>query len=162
MIVTRRAATLACAAAAISVTAILVLWVFPGYLSVSSKCPVSTTEGGRVYCAESVTVVPYQCSPGTACAYCPPGVAFHGILFNLSVRGSSGLATLWGCVTEGNSTFPAVHLLGDYLGPPSENWTSPDHTVLVEWQTPYATIGSDGQLTANVTCGVSIATTIVL
>jgi len=64
---------------------------------------------------------------------------------------------LLGCVTEGNATFPAIHLLGDYLGPPSENWTSPDHTVLVEWQTPYATLGSDGQLTANVTCGVSFA-----
>lgn len=162
MIVTRRIISLACAAIAISVAAVLVLTIFPGYLSVPSNCPVHTTASGRAYCAESVAVVPYHCPPGSDCAVCPlPGLILHGVLFQLDVSGSSGLAQLTGCVTEVNSALYHFHLSGDYLGSPSENWTSPDHAVLVGWQTPYATTGSDGQLTANVTCGVMVATTIL-
>jgi len=42
-------------------------------------------------------------------------------------------------------------------GPPPLNWTSSDLMILVEWPSPYATVGSDGQLTANVLCGVAEA-----
>ena len=140
------------AAIAIAITVILALFVFPGYLSGGPACPMQTTAGGTAYCAEYVTLV--QCQPG---GYCPPHlpVAFHGADFQLTLTQIGGVPAVDGRVSQGNSTSYYVSLLGDPSGPPSVNWTSPDKSVLVEWSSPFEAVGSDGLLTANVTCGVS-------
>ncbi|MGD0588442.1 MAG: hypothetical protein ABSA63_06595 [Thermoplasmata archaeon] len=151
-----RALTTVFAATAVAIVVILVLWVYPGFLSTTTSCPVQTTADGRAYCAETVTVG--QCASPYACIEPPPGFVFHGVKFQLRLGGSSGLAYLGGWITEGNSTSYQFSLTGDYLGAPSVNWTTPDHVALVEMQTPYAFIGSEGQLEANVTCGVSLGT----
>ncbi len=143
---------------AIASVVIFALIVYPGYLSGGSACPTQTTVSDRTYCAESVAVLPYQCTPGGYCANCPPSeFAFHGVAFQLALSASRGIYGVDGCVTEQNSTVYPFHLVGNSLGASSVNWTSPDHATLVEWQAPYATIGSEGQLTAKVTCGVSYA-----
>jgi len=152
------ALTVILAATAVATVVILTLWVYPGYLSTSPNCPIHTSVDGRAYCAESVTVG--QCVGPQGCPPTPPTVVFHSVIFQIELGGSSGLADLNGRVTEGNSTSYQFHLVGDYLGAPSVNWTSPDHAVLVEMQAPYAVVGSNGQLTANVTCGVLLATMI--
>jgi hypothetical protein len=144
---------------AIAIAMILVLFVYPGYLSGRSECPLRPLVDGRFYCAESITVVPPpQCQSGAECSVCPPStVVFQGVVFQLSVEGTSEYSELRGCVTESNSTAYEVQIPGESLLKPSVNWTSPDHEILVAWQTPYGTVGSDGQFTANVTCGVLYA-----
>jgi hypothetical protein len=160
MVGARRATTAAFATTAVAVVAILVLWVFPGYLSVPSNCPIHTSVSGRDYCAEAVTLE--QCT-GPFCPALPfPGFEFHEVTFDLSLGGFSGAATVTGWVTELNSTRYPVYLLGDNFGPPFVNWTSPDHAVLIEWQAPFTTHENGTVLNiANVTCGVMIATTTV-
>ncbi|MGD0588353.1 MAG: hypothetical protein ABSA63_06120 [Thermoplasmata archaeon] len=151
-----RALTIVFAATAVAIVVILVLWAYPGFLSTTTSCPVQTTADGRAYCAESVTVG--QCLSVYGCPGTIPGIVFHGVQFQLRLGGSSGLAYLGGWITEGNSTPYQFSLTGDALGSPSVNWTSTDHVVLVKMDAPYATIDSSGQLIANVTCGVALAT----
>ena len=158
MIGARHATTVAFAATAATIVVVTTLWVVSG--SPSTNCPIDRTVGDRAYCAEAVTLE--QCTG----PYCPglpfPGFAFHGVTFNLSLAGFSGAATVRGWVTEPNSTRYQVSLLGDTYGPPSVNWTSPDHMVLIHWQAPYTTHENGTVLTtATVTCGVTVATTTV-
>jgi hypothetical protein len=137
------------------VVVILVLWVFPGYLSPSPNCPTRLTAGARAYCAESVGLVGNCHGP----EYCPAHATFtfHGVSFFLTLEDGTGGPVVRGDVGEGTSTFYQVDLPGNSAGPPSANWTSPDRVTLIEWQAPFATVESNGELTANVTCGVDFA-----
>jgi hypothetical protein len=152
-----RGKNLTLVAVAVGVVVPLALFVYPGYLSGGSACPTFTTVRDHGYCAESAVVPQYQC-PGAFCGSCPSyGLMFQGAEFQLALGVSPGSDSLTGCVTEPNSTLYHFGLSGNPLGPPSVNWTSPDHAVMVEWRAPYANVGSDGQATANVTFGVSLA-----
>jgi hypothetical protein len=139
------------------IVVIFALGVFPGYLSGAGACPVHTTVNGRAFCAEVVTVG-QPCLAAYGCAALPPpGFAFQGVKFQLVAFNESDSNLVDGWVTEANNTSYRFGLLGDPLGPPSVNWTSPDEAVFVEWRAPFGTIGSDGRFIANVTCGVSFA-----
>jgi hypothetical protein len=83
---------------------------------------------------------------------------FQGVNFQLVTYNESGSNVVSGSVTEANNTSYRFSLIGDPLGPPSVNWTSPDGAVFVGWQAPFGTIGSNDTFTANVTCGVAFAT----
>ncbi len=141
---------------AVAIVVIVSLWVFPGYLA--TTCPTHATLGVRTYCAESVTLVErVPCFGGLYCSDHRPSFSFHGVEFQLLLLNFSGAYAVSGSVTEANNTSYAVYLLGDPLGPPSVNWSSPDQVVLVDWRAPYGTLGSDHVLQTNVTCGVSFA-----
>jgi hypothetical protein len=137
------------------VVAVVVLVVLPGLRPASPNCPTDSTVEGHAYCAESVTVE--KCTGSCSGALPAPAFVFHGVSFLLNFSGSAGAARLTGTVTEPNSTHFQFTLFGDVLGPPAENWTSPDHGALVAWQTPYATGGNGTALTAFVELGVSYA-----
>jgi hypothetical protein len=115
------------------------------------------TVNGRTYCAEVVTVGGPCSSPGLFCRLPPPGFAFQGVNFQLEAYNGSGSNIVGGSVTEANNTSYRVSLIGDPLGPPSVNWTSPDQAIFVEWRAPFGTMGRNDTFTANVTCGVSLA-----
>lgn len=150
---TPRGRLVASAMALIAIVITLTLWVFPEYFPAQSGCPLNATFSGRPYCAESVQLG--ECLSTYGCLYPAPGFVFHDVEFQLTLHGSKGLAELNGNVTESNSTSYRFYLAGDVLGQPSVNWTSPDHEVLVEMHSPYATVASNGELVANVTCGVT-------
>jgi hypothetical protein len=152
-----RALTAVFVAMTTAVVVILILWVYPGFLSTTPSCAFRPTVDGRVYCAETVTLV--QGTPCTAafCPSCPASVAtFHGVDFQLVLYNTSSGPFVEGCVVEGNSIL-YMHLAADPLGPLSVNWTSSDHAILMEWQSPFSTVRTDGRITANLACGVSLA-----
>jgi hypothetical protein len=150
-----RALTAVFVATAVAIVVILILWVYPGYLSTRPNCPIDATSGGRTYCAESVPLVGNCQGPG----FCPAPATFtfqEVSFFLVLINGSAG-PVVRGDVGESNSTFYPVYLPGNPTGPPTANWTSPDHVILIEWQAPFAIVRTDGELTANVTCGVALA-----
>jgi hypothetical protein len=151
----RRALTAVFAATAVAIVVIIGLWVFPGFLTGVHSCPLHVVEGGRSFCAEAVPVVNGQCTvygPGPCPE--PTELVFQGVWFQMQLANISGGPYLYGFVNESNGVTHNFGLVGDPLGPPSLNWTSPDDTILVAWQAPFATTGAGGLLTANVTCGV--------
>ncbi|MGP8158947.1 MAG: hypothetical protein ACLPWO_05000 [Thermoplasmata archaeon] len=154
-----RARVVLLVATAVAVVAILALSILPGYLTGTSKCPAHPTLAGRIYCAEVATVTSSApCDGGRDCPACPTaGFAFDGVEFNLTLRNLTFAFSINGCVTEANSTMYFVQISVRPLGPPPLNWTSPDLVILIEWPSPFVTVGSDGRLTANVMCGVAQA-----
>lgn len=138
---------------AIAVVLILVLWVVPGFLVGVPNCPVHANQADRSFCAEVVQVGPGRCAVEGPCPV-PTALVFQGVLFQMQLANVSGTPYLYGFVNESNGETHNFGLVGNPLGPPYLNWTSPDDTVLIAWHAPFPTTESDGLLNATVTCGV--------
>jgi len=85
-----------------------------------------------------------------------PPVEFQGATFALIVVGGedSGSPGLGGWVTLPNNETYHFGILGDPLGPPSVNWTPPDHSVIVEWNAPFLIASANGPSNSDVIYGV--------
>lgn len=159
MIGTRRPVTVAFVATAFVILVVVVLWVVPGYLV--SRCPVSTTVGGRWYCSEPISLTSSPpCTYGPYCSIAPhpPTFLWWGFAFELGYgRSPDGVSGLGGHVTEPNGHSFTFYLQGDPLGPAVMNWSSTDAAVFVTWHAPFATNESDGEFGTTVVCGVLFA-----
>jgi hypothetical protein len=149
---------LAYGATAIALATIVVLWVVPGYWA--TAC-VPVTSDGRAYCGVSVTLVqPPPCSS----PYCPSlpvaapvDVPVGPMVFHLYFGGGSdGVGLIHGTLSGSAREPVPFSLLGDPLGPPSVNWTSPGGAAIIVWSAPFLTNTSDGGFSATVTCGVTL------
>jgi hypothetical protein len=140
----------------IAIVVVAILWIVPGFLAGPSSCPFHANENGRSFCAERVAVTERNCTGNQLCTM-PPAVGFQGVQFRLSLENSSSGPVLSGLINESNGVGHNLELVGDPLGPPALNWTSPDDTVLVAWNTPFVSAEVGGPLFANVTCGVYLA-----
>ena len=157
----RRPTAVAYFATAVLVLVIVLLWAVPGYLV--TRCPVSATVDGRLYCAEPISLTVTPCPTGGV--YCakilpPPTFLLWGVAFELQYGtspGAGGDSGVGGHVTEPDGHSFTFGLQGDPLGPAVMNWTSPDASVLVEWPAPYATNESGGRIGTTVDCGVLFA-----
>jgi len=143
-------------ALAILAVLILVLWVYPGYLK-SNSCPLTVTTNLRSYCSEVVQLV--GSPPCTGVTYCvrpaPANFTFQGVSFFLILDNSTVGPQVRGEVIESGSHW-GVDMVDAALGQTYFNWTSPDQSVFIGWQTPFATWSPNGWMWANVTCGVHL------
>ncbi len=134
----------------------LVLWVFPGYLSTTPDCPLHLYEWNQAYCAESESVNALPAGPGGPYIGCDSGFVFQGVRFSLylSFDGRPGdLGFVQGWVSTSTAACQSMGLVGNPLGPPVINWTSPDRSVYLLWEEPFESPAGSGWV-ANITCGV--------
>jgi hypothetical protein len=129
-----RARTAAFVATAIAVVVILVLWVFPGYLSVSTGCSSGVAVNDRTYHCETVVVS----SPTLNCPFLTNGTwngpslseSFSSFTFHLAVWICHSLAGTAVSVTQPNGTtfWGGTAFGGPYTpGNPGSHWFAPDN-----------------------------------
>jgi hypothetical protein len=154
---TPRAITMVFIATAVVVVVIVGAWVWPGFLIAQPNCPSHLSQGTRSFCIELVTLTQAaRCPPGRACNNTGPNVfTFQGVEFDLSLFNFSGVPGIGGQVMDVNGTW-TVSMSGNPLGPTTVNWTSFDGIVFISWHSPFAFVGTDNLMRANVTCGVYV------
>lgn len=143
---------------AVATGVIVLLFVFPAYLVTGSGCPTYLTAHGRSYCAEYVTLEPEIVDGTNAAVGCTMGFTFQHVLFALTFSGDIpyGVDAIGGWVSAPSASCMSAGLYYDPAsGATSVNWSSPDQSVYILWNSPFFA-QVDGTSAARFAVGVYI------